>query len=118
MKSFKIKKIPKICYPPASCGVFSANFVPSAIGIFCLYKSVTASWGKALALNYIFFLISKSKCFWGINPDLKIKRNEDRVRGSVYPTNRVKHGIRQVPFPYNTNIHSEFINLSLVKKCS
>ena len=42
----------------------------------------------------------------------KIKRDENRVRGSVYPTNRVKHGIRQVPFPYNTHRYSEFIKLS------
>ena len=46
----------------------------------------------------------------------KIKRT--RVRGSVYPTNRVKHGIRQVPFPYEIDKYLEFINLSLGKKCS
>lgn len=38
---------------------------------------------------------------------IKIKH---RVRRSVYPTNRVKHGIRQVLFPYGIIMEEEYIN--------
>jgi len=49
-----------------------------------------------------------------INKLLKI---ENRVRGSVYPTNRIitlsEHGIRQVPFPYDLYRFMFIINLSV-----
>ena len=40
---------------------------------------------------------------------IKIKH---RVRRSVYPTNRVKRGIRQVLFPYRSHRLPNLINLS------
>ena len=38
--------------------------------------------------------------------------NKNRVRASVNPTNHVKRGVRQVAFPYDIYITTNFINLS------
>jgi len=40
---------------------------------------------------------------------IKIKH---RVRRSVCPNNRVKHGVRQVLFPYEITIEEKYINFS------
>ena len=40
---------------------------------------------------------------------IKIKH---RVRRSVYPTNRVKHGVRQVLFPYRIIMEEKYISFS------
>ncbi len=46
-----------------------------------------------------------------------IKKIEElnRVRRPVNPTNHVKHGIRQVLFPYKINNKHAYIKLTLIK---
>jgi len=41
------------------------------------------------------------------------KENKHRVRRSVNPTNHVKHGVRQVLFPYSYSNELNFINLTI-----
>lgn len=45
-----------------------------------------------------------------------LRNYKHRVRGSVYPTNRIiltERGVRQVPFPYIYYTYMKFINLSV-----
>jgi len=45
--------------------------------------------------------------------NINFEEDKYRVRRSVYPTNRVKHGIRQVLFPYDLSMSIELIKFSV-----
>ena len=46
----------------------------------------------------------------------KLEEIKYRVMASVYPTNHVKHGVRQVAFPYMGIYKSEIFKLFAYKK--
>jgi hypothetical protein len=50
-----------------------------------------------------------------IKIDITDNKIKNRVRGSVNPTNHVKRGIRQVPFPYKKHKESKYLKLSVKK---
>ena len=66
--------------------------------------------------GFVRVLASIEKCKKMNYKNLSVLRKLYRVRASVYPTNHVKRGIRQVAFPYALSIYLNDLNLSVLIK--